>query len=270
MPSSQIFTTDSTKTLATIMNQNQQTQPQQILNIQEIGNQQIPKRLIDDLLNKGKTKTAKKRVMKSLPPPPTPMNLKSSQSKQTNNVDIEKEELIVKIINYQNSARFGAYVKKEMKINASREQLAKKSISQLEAIMYRIHTALNTRHLEGVYEHFVRTCAAGYENVVTSFGYDITGFQSLLLNNPAFWDSFEMWKLERTLPNIPPSLQLMYIVSSTTIVAHLHSQSRIREPRQDKQKTQQSVEKKVKQKKQDKIIIDKECKKTQLKVGGVV
>ena len=220
-------------------------------------------------MNKGKTKATKKRVMKSLPPPPQMMNSKLSKSKHTDD-DISKEELIIKIVNYQNSMRFGSYIKKDMKINFTREQLSKKSLSQLEAIMYRIRTALNTRHLEGVYEHLVRTVASGYENVVTSFGYDITGFQSLLLNNPAFWDSFEMWKLERKLPEIPPSLQLMYIVSSTTVVAHLQSQSRIREPRQDKQKTQKAVEKRVKQKKQDKIIIDKEHKKTQLKVGGVL
>ena len=266
MPASQIFTTDSTKTLATIMNQNQPEQPQTIPNLQEIGNKQIPKKLIDDLMNKGKTKATKKRVMKSLPPPQQMMNLKSSKSSD----DISKEESIIKIVNYQNSTRFGSYIKKDMKINFTREQLSKKSLSQLEAIMYRIRTALNTRHLEGVYEHLVRTVASGYENVVTSFGYDITGFQSLLLNNPAFWDSFEMWKLEKKLPDIPPSLQLMYIVSSTTVVAHLQSQSRIREPRQDKQKTQKAVEKRVKQKKQDKIISDKDHKKTQLKVGGVL
>ena len=266
MPQSQIFTTDSTKTLAKIMNQQQQ-QPQQIPSLQDIGNQKIPTKLIDNLLKK-QTKP-KKKTMKALPVPQN--NSKSFPSNNNNtNVDISKEDLITKILNYENSTRFGAYIKKEMKINFSREQLSKKSLSQLEALMYRIRTSLNSRHMEGVYDHFVKTIASGYENVVTSFGYDITGFQTMLLNNPAFWDAFEMWKLERKLPEIPPSLQLMYIISSTTFVAHLQTQSRAVEPRQDKKKTQKSMSKQVKKKQQDVIIQDKEYKKTQIKVGSVL
>ena len=40
------------------------------------------------------------------------------------------------------------------------------------------------------------------------------------MSNPAFWDAFERWKIEQKIPDVPPSLQLMYLVASTTFIAH--------------------------------------------------
>lgn len=201
-------------------------------------------------------------------PTRTPVN-HHVKSSQFDNKDVVKEDLIIKITNYQNSRRFGQHLKKDLKISFSREQLLKKSEQQLEAIMYRIRTYLNTRHMEGVFEQMVKTTASGYENIVTSFGYDIRGFSDLLQNNPAFWDAFEMWKLERKLPDIPPSLQLMYIISSTTVVAHLqnkYNDKALRESRVNEKKQQ------IKKKQQDKEKINKKenKEKMSLNVGAIV
>ena len=250
MPQSQTFTTDTKKTLASFIKDKNQGIP----SLDNIGNQQIPKKLIDQLLKKQtKPKSTKTKV-----------ETKPLTKSSSNNEDISKEDDIMKIINYQNSHRFGNHLKKDLKIQYTRDQLQKKSLNQLEAILHRIRTYLNTRHMEGVYEQMVKTCSMG---VVTNFGYDIEGFSSLLLNNPAFWDAFEMWKLERKLPNIPPSLQLMYIISSTTIIAHMQNKHKIvsKESRIDQKKDKKEKTKQV-QEKQKKS----EPKKTLLKVGTVL
>lgn len=162
------------------------------------------------------SKKTLKDVLKQTQPP----TMKKARQSTSNTTDLkEKEDLIIKVINYQNSSRFGTQIRKELKMNFSRDQLAKKTTQEIDNVLYRIRNFLNNRGLSGIYEQMAKTTAVGYENIVSEF-YDITGFSDLLLNNPAFWDEFEMWKCERSLPDIPPSLQLMYIVSSTTLMAH--------------------------------------------------
>ena len=163
-------------------------------------------------------------------------NQSARQSSSKNKLN-EKEDQIMKVLNYQNSARFGNQIRKELKFNFTREQLTKKTLEQIDNILYRIRNFLNNRGLAGIYEQMVRTTAVGYENLVSEF-YDINGFSELLLNNPAFWDAFEMWKVERTLPDIPPSFQLMYIVASTTMVAHIKN-TQIQEQKQSKKSAKQ-------------------------------
>ena len=149
------------------------------------------------------------------------MKSTSTYNKNKNKLN-EKEDVIMKILNYQNSNRFGALIKKELKMNYSRDQLAKKTLEEIENLLYRIQSFLNNRNMAGIYEQMVKTTAVGYENIVSEF-YDIKGFSNLLVQNPMFWDTFEMWRCERSMPNIPPSLQLLYIVSSTTLVAHVQN-----------------------------------------------
>ena len=265
MPQSQNFLLDPNKTIGNFMTP-QKSNPNHekpIPKMKDIGNQQIPKKLIDKLL---KDDTKKQRKTKlSNPNPVSPLS-KLSQS----SIAVHKEDAMIKITNYQNSRRFGPSLKKDLKISYTREQMNKKSVDQLEAILYRIRTYLNARHMEGVYEQMVRTTASGYENIVTSFGYDITGFSELIQNNPAFWDAFEMWKLERKLPDIPPSLQLMYIISSTTVIAHLQNkyQAPSKPDRTDKKKDKEEKIKKVK--KSQKLEKEKQREKTKLEVGTIV
>ena len=176
-------------------------------------------------------------------------------SSKDNKLNI-KEEKIMQVLNYQNSSRFGNDVRKTLKFNYTRDQLVKKSIDQIDNILFRIRNYLNNRGMNGIYEQMVRTTAVGYENLVTNFGYDITGFGDMLFANPAFWDSFERWKIEKTLPDVPPSLQLMYIVSSTTLLAHMKNKQLPPPARSDRSKP------KEKNNEPDKI------EKTPLKVGA--
>lgn len=132
---------------------------------------------------------------------------------------IDKEMLIMKIQKYQASRRFGNYITKDLKITQSREQLNKCSVDKLNGILHRIRLNLNNRNMDAIMETMAVTCAKGYENVVSNF-YDIEGFTDLLTQNPGFWDAFERWKIEREMPDIPPGIQLAYIIATTTLAAH--------------------------------------------------
>ena len=168
----------------------------------------------------------KSRSKKPLPPPPPPINPSTSKPvTQEANKSIVKEDLISKIIKYQTNRRFATIISKELGFKYTRAQLSKYNIDNLETILHRIRTHLNTRNMDQVFEHMAKVTAKGYEDVMTNFGYDITGFSDLLLSNPAFHDAFERWKIERQIPEIPPSFQLMYIVASTTYMAHIHNKS---------------------------------------------
>ena len=134
----------------------------------------------------------------------------------------DKEKMIMKIVKYQESKRFGEKIKKGLGIKYNRTQLLKCSVENLESILFRIRSFLNTINLDSVFEHMARHCAKGYEDLMCNF-VDIEGFSDLLLSNPAFWDAFERYKIEKEMPEIPPSLQLMYIVLSTTYIAHLQN-----------------------------------------------
>ena len=136
------------------------------------------------------------------------------------NKGIVKEDIIAKILKYQGNKRFGPIINKELGFKYTRAQLSRLSIDNLETILHRIRTHLNTRNMDQVFEHMAKMTAKGYEDLVTGFGYNIEGFSELLLQNPAFHDAFERWKIERKIPDIPPSFQLMYIIASTTYIAH--------------------------------------------------
>ena len=154
------------------------------------------------------------------------------QSKQAQKVDksenvesinvskVDKEKLILKILKYLNSKRFGPKLKSDLGIKYTRTQLLKCSKDNLEGILFRIRNYLNTQNMDVVFEHMARYTAKGYEDLVSNF-YDIEGFSDILMQNPAFWDAFERWKIEHEMPDIPPSMQLMYIIASTTYIAHL-------------------------------------------------
>lgn len=209
MPSLEKVIIDQDKTMEKIMN-NKQTTP-----IQPVTKPPTLKNL-KKLLNAPKTPKMSKTQTQN-------QSSKYSYNNNEKNQLNVKEDVIIKVLNYQNSSRFGNVIRKDLKINYTREQLTKKSIEQIDNILYRIRNFLNNRGMNGIYEQMVKTTAVGYENIVTELGYDIHGFSDILLNNPSFWDAFEMWRVERTLPDIPPSFQLMYIIASTTMVAHLNN-----------------------------------------------
>ena len=165
----------------------------------------------------------KKKSLRSKQPIPQPPPVSHQVSAPIINKGIVKEDLINKIIKYQTNKRFGQIINKELGIKYTRTQLTKYSIDNLETILHRIRTHLNTRNMDQVFEHMTRVTAKGYEDLVSGFGYNIEGFSDLLLANPAFHDAFERWKIERKIPDIPPSFQLIYIIASTTYMAHIHA-----------------------------------------------
>ena len=223
MQQSDLIIIDEQKTMDKIMSQNPKQAPTPTQKAKK--QNEIPSSI--------KRKIKKETLQEIMPvPAKTSRNSKPSKSKLN-----EKEDQIMKVLNYQNSSRFGNQIRKELKFNFTREQLTKKTLEQIDNILYRIRNFLNNRGLAGIYEQMVRTTAVGYENLVSEF-YDINGFSELLLNNPAFWDAFEMWKVERTLPDIPPSFQLMYIVASTTMIAHVKN-TQIQEQKENKKSAKQ-------------------------------
>ena len=159
------------------------------------------------------------RSRKLVPPPPVPSPNQPTAPKK----GIVKEDLISKILKYQSNKRFGNIINKELGFKYTRTQLTKYSVDNLETILHRIRTHLNTRNMDQVFEHMAKVTAKGYEDLVSGFGYNIEGFSDLLLANPAFHDAFERWKIERKIPEIPPSFQLMYIIASTTYMAHIQN-----------------------------------------------
>ena len=181
-------------------------------------------------------KSSRSRKIKPLAPPPIPKPSAKNSTAPVGSKGIVKEELVSKILKYQGNRRFGNIIKTELGFKYTRNQLTKYKIDDLETILHRIRTHLNTRNMDQVFEHMVKVSADGYEELVSGFGYDIQGFSDLLLSNPAFHDAFERWKIEKKVPDIPPSFQLMYIVASTTYVAHMANAKHIRhdkpEPKQ--------------------------------------
>ena len=138
---------------------------------------------------------------------------------------IDKETLISRVQKYQSSRRFGNIINKELKINYSREQLVRMSNDKIENILKRIRLHLNNRNMDTMFEHLATTCAIGYEKTISPI-YDITGFTDLLMANPSFHDALERWRIERQMPDIPPGMQIAYIVASTTLAAHSLNKSK--------------------------------------------
>ena len=165
-------------------------------------------------------KLSKSRKKPAPPPPPIP---RAATQPPIANKGIVKEDLINTIVKYQTNPRFGQIVNKELGMKYTRTQLVKYNIDNLETILHRIRTHLNTRNMDQVFEHMARVTAKGYEDIVTGFGYNIEGFSELLMQNPAWHDAFERWKIEQKIPDVPPSLQLLYIIASTTYIAHIQA-----------------------------------------------
>ena len=218
MPQSKIkIPLDADKTLSNIMgNQNRNTSMMMNHNRLDAKQNVSIKEMLNHLDQSQKATKQKRRSQKATRQ--TPKLHTAVQNDENNNAKM-KENLIMKVLKYQTSKRFGATIKNDLKISYTRDTLARKTPDQIEMILHRIRTFLNSRNLDAVFEHMASTCAIGYEKTITPF-YNIDGFSNILLQNPDFWDCLERWKIEREMPNIPPHLQMLYIVASTTITAH--------------------------------------------------
>ena len=244
MPASQSFQINTGKTLKDIMNPGMNSSSQTTMmmeNQQEKAKNKIEKDIMKHLLKEHKkealaevlprkmsSRSRTRSQQQPLIPKPLPASknpLASQTDKKKENDLITKEDLTNKILKYQSNRRFGTIIKQELGLKHSRTSLIKMSVNSLESILHRIRTHLNTRNMDQVFQHMAKVSAKGYEDLICGFGYNIEGFQEILFQNPAFHDAFERWKIENctNMPQVPPSLQLMYIVASTTYIAHLQN-----------------------------------------------
>lgn len=172
---------------------------------------------------------------------------KSKKTKVNNKESKEKQVLIYKILKYQDNLRFCHVVRDKLKIKYTNEQLQKKSNKDLEDILNRIRINLDNKNLDEFYNGILKMTTSTLENVVTPF-YNIDGFSEMLLEDEQFLDSYERLKIENELPNIPPSLQMMMIISRCVVICH--TMNKYKKP----QKT-------MKMPKEDLVIVDQEEKK---------
>jgi len=140
-------------------------------------------------------------------------------NKETNKKESFNPELLDKIMviqKYQNSERFGKYVKNEIGIRYSEKQMKKMSTDKLDEVLYIIRTRLDNKNTDKIFDNMATSVATAIELTVSPF-YDIDGYKDELLANEQFWDTFERFKIEHKLPIIPPSVQLLYLMSSTAL-----------------------------------------------------
>ena len=141
--------------------------------------------------------------------------------KNKNNDTQEKSKLIYQILKYIDSPRFGTYIKKTLKISPNYNSLLKKSIKNLNETLDRIRINLDNRNLDGFYQSMLVNATLSFETMMENF-YSIEGFSDSLMNNPHFLDSVERYKIENIgkMPSIPPSLQMIFIMSQTAMICH--------------------------------------------------
>ena len=252
---------DENQTLESIMGMgtNNQMNPQ-MNNLEELYanlSNRVKERVSNENQSKPKKARAKPKA-KQTATPTVPVHTPTAIPKVINDTKQQKEKLILKISKYQNSERFGGFIKKDLKITQSREQLIKLSIEKLNAILHRIRLNLNNRNLDKIFETLAVTGAKGYEKLVSEIGFNINGFSDLLVANPGFWDAFERWKIERELPDIPPGIQLAYIISATTLAAYNINTMKQGPPQLP---TKEKKEEKIKKQKQMKVNKDKKSEK---------
>lgn len=261
MPASNLFTTDSGSTLGSFMKQKTDSPP-----IPKVNQNTIENRIIKSY-KKQTTKAATKKVKQQIQNPKQSI----SENVETTSKPIrptggttDKEKLILKILKYQNNKRFGARIKKDLSMKYTRGQLLKCSITNLESILFRIRNYLNSSNMDAVFDHMTRYAAKGYEDLMSQF-YDIEGFSDMLLQNPAFWDALERYKIEQEMPDIPPSMQMFYIIASTTYISHLQNQMKA-----IKQKPKQVETKNVTSKKNNTKTTNDKPKKQSMSLGDIL
>ena len=162
--------------------------------------------------------------------------------KKKNLLNTEKFDKIYIIQKYQNSDLFGEYVKKTIGIKQSETQLQKLTETQLDEILYKIRTLLDNKNIDKIFDSMTKTFSVGFESVVTPF-YNIDGFSDALLAQEEFHNCMERIKIESKLPNIPPTIQLGYIVTSTMLIQHqLNQIGAVDVPEKQKRKFKQKQE----------------------------
>ena len=169
----------------------------------------------------------------------------------------EKQNLIYIIQKYQSSSRFGNYVRTELKINYTEEQLNKKTLSQLEIILHKIRLHLDNQNLSKMYDGMLYSSTLLIEKMSKPVA-NVDGFSKLLFENEEFLNSFERVKCESVMPTIPSHLQLLLILGQTYFMAY--AINKVEEPKEQHAEVQAVIDEVDKQITNELIITDENNK----------
>ena len=159
--------------------------------------------------------------------PPKKLKVKKTKSKSKSKL---KQILIYKILKYQENPRFKETIQEELDIKYTDKQLQKMKIDELKDIIERIRIYLDNRNIDVFYDSLLKGSLSGIEMGVSKF-WNIDGFQETLMNDDQFLDCFEKFKIEHELPHIPPSVQMLMIISKTMVMCNAVHKLNIKNPK---------------------------------------
>ena len=125
-----------------------------------------------------------------------------------------KQEMILKIEKYTSSERFGPILE-----SVDTRCSSKMSVDDLRGTLDRIRCHLDGHHVDTFYNNLATGGAVALEKFLDPL-YACKGFSKQLLGNDQFWTCFERYKIAHAFPNVPPYIQMMFIVSSTLLMSH--------------------------------------------------
>lgn len=125
----------------------------------------------------------------------------------------------MKIIKYQNSPIFGEFVRNQVGCKHSDSALQKKDLPQLNDILNKIRVHLDTKNMDTFYNKLSGAGLLTLEKTISPF-YDIEGFSERTQSSEEFWNVLERFKIESDLPQIPPVVQLSFILAQNIFITH--------------------------------------------------
>ena len=215
----------------------------------------------DDIFEESKTYTTKNVKPPKLPKPPkAPTKKQIQQYDDLQHVE-EKQNMILIIQKYQSSEMFGTYIKKDLKVSYTEEQLNHKSVKQLHQILTKIRINLDNKNLSKMYDNVLFGATMMIETISKPI-VNVDGFNQLLKENEQFASCWERVKCESVMPTIPSHLQMMLILGQTYFMAY--AMNKVNNPSPEVQQIIADVEREVdeenKQRQQEKKLENENTK----------
>lgn len=134
----------------------------------------------------------------------------------------EKQTLVMTIMRYQNSKRFGGYLKENGLINKC-ETLNKKSAEELKELLVRIRFSVSNRGTDSFIDEMIKAGMSGAEALISAkTKYKVTGMTNMCFTDDEWLDCYELCRLEyMSFSYIRPELRLM--LSTFRIGATVHA-----------------------------------------------
>lgn len=129
-----------------------------------------------------------------------------------------KQSLILKILRFQGSERFGKYLM-ENGVNFAEMELQARTMNDLKDIEAKIKALVMNKSTSKMYENGVEQIAGIVEANVSNF-YNIKGFKTLLMNSEDFMNELEEIKLSYEIPYVGPEWRMIYTIGETMLLAN--------------------------------------------------